>query len=292
MIWSMTGFGHGESEKNQKKIVVDIRSVNGKFLEQNIKMPRTFLPLEDTIRKSVSRHISRGNVDVFVNFFDSSASETKVVINACLANKIFEESKRLSDEFFVPNDMTGKDLLKFPDVLSLEKNEVDIKEIENILLLALEEALQNFDIMREREGAELKKDLLGSLSYIEQNMKKIKEIAPSVTSDYAQKLRLRIDELLGNSKIDDSKFANEVAFFADKSDINEEIVRMFSHIKQFNEITFSSTPSGKQFEFLIQEFTRETNTIGSKANSIELTNLVLFQKNEIEKMKEQIRNVE
>lgn len=292
MILSMTGFGHGEEERDQKKIVVDIRSVNGKFLEQTIKMPRTFLALEDTIRKAVSKHISRGNVDIFVNYFDALSSDTKIVINTALASKIFEEANKLSDELVIQSDMTGKDLLKFPDVLSVEKGEVDIKEIESLLVVALEIALENFDIMRRNEGAELERDLLGNLSNIESNMNRIKELAPSVASEYAQKLRCRIEELLGAIPIDETKFASEVAFFADRSDINEEIVRMFSHIKQFKEITASQTPSGKQFEFLIQEFTRETNTIGSKANSIDLTNLVLFQKNEIEKLKEQIRNVE
>ena len=292
MLKSMTGFGHGECEQNQKKIIIDIRSVNGKFLDQTVKMPKSLMSLEDLIRKNVASRLSRGSVEIYVSYIDYQNNEEDVIINTPLAKELLLGSNKIAEDLNLDNNLTVRDLMRFNDVVQIEKAELNIDELRPILINALNDTLNSIDEMRIIEGKNLYIDLKEKINNIEINMNKIEKIAPTVEIEYAEKLKQRVSEILGGVQIDEAKLANEVAFFADKADINEEIVRMKSHIKQFNEILDSNEPAGKKFEFLCQEMTRETNTLGSKANNLNLTNLVLYQKNELEKIKEQMRNVE
>lgn len=289
---SMTGYGRGEAEDSGYKFVVDIKSVNGKFLDITLKAPKFILPIEDKIKKQISSVLSRGSVEVFVNITRQSESLKNLVVDLPLAKQIMECEENLSNNFNLPRNMTSKDLLRFNGVLTEEEQEIDIEVLGRGLSNAAAGALNELVSMREKEGLNLKIDLKSKIDGIEDCTKRVKEKAPEVVREYHDKIKVRVQELLGETVIDENKLANEVAFFADKADINEEIVRLESHIWQFNQLLDASEPVGKKLEFLSQEITREINTTGSKANNITLTNLVLEMKNLNESIKEQIRNVE
>lgn len=292
MIVSMTGFGHGAIEKELKKFTVDIRSVNGKFLDLNIRIPRQFMSFEDDIRKIVSKNISRGSVDIFVNYFDQNSNADNLKVDLELASKIKEFSSAVAIHTNTHEEISAKDLLRFSDVLSQATPEIDLESLKPILIEALNTAIIQHSDMRNTEGKSLEKDLRENLKNIELNIKKIEKLAPSVSKEFANKLKQKIEDSLKGIAVDESRLLTEIAIFVDKSDINEEIVRLKSHIKQFEDCLKDNQPAGRRLEFLVQEMLRETNTIGSKANNLEITNIVLSQKNELEKIKEQIRNVE
>ena len=289
---SMTGYGRGEAEEGGYKFVVDIKSVNGKFLDVNIKAPRMILMVEDKLKKQISTYLSRGTVEAYVNVSKLSDSMKNLVVDMPLAKQIMDCEASLSSEFNLPKNMTSKDLLRFNGVLTEEEQEIGLEVLESGLTKAFEGALTSLVAMREKEGVNLKADLKSKIDGIEKCVCQIKTKAPTVVREFHDKIKLRVQELLADVVLDETKLANEVAFFADKADINEEIVRLESHILQFNNLIADNAPVGKKLEFLSQEITREINTTGSKANNIELTNLVLEMKNLNESIKEQIRNVE
>lgn len=289
---SMTGFGHGEVEGNGLKISIDIKSVNGRFLDITTKMPKSFLSLEDVIKNKIKESLTRGNIDVFINITREESKEDLIKLDKNICCQIYNAAEELYRESNIPNGITIKDLLKIDGVLSIEHKELESDELEPMVNEALTTAIRALGLMREKEGLNLKNDLLNNVTALETVVNQIKEEVPKSANAYREKLLNRITEALETVEVDDSKLINEVAFFVDKSDVNEEITRLYSHIEQFRNLLNESGAVGKQLEFISQEMTREINTTGSKSGSIEITNLVLEAKNINESIKEQIRNVE
>lgn len=290
-MYSMTGYGKSVYSQDGLEISVEIKSVNNRFLDLNSKYPRSFAAYDDIIRKAVQSKLSRGRVDLFITLSDNRGGNVKVNVDLQLAKSYSEAALLLSNEFpDVENDFTITSLMRMADVVSLqnvEENDDFCKIVENLVL----EACDNLNDMRNTEGKKLKSEILSHLSVVENIVNKIKERAPQIQSEYRQKLAARIAEYLENTEIDEGRLLNEVAFFADKSNIDEEIARLNSHISQFKKIC-ENPVAGRKLDFLIQEFNREANTVCSKANDVVLTSLGLDLKCEIEKIREQIQNLE
>ena len=289
---SMTGFGHGLAECDNKKVSIDLKSVNGRFLDVSIKMPKSFLSLEDLIKTQIKSELARGTVDVFVTITKGSEDSFEVSLNGQLCQSVYAEAESLSRSSGIPNGLTIKDLMRIDGVLNLETKELDVSEYDTLISSALAQALSALGLMRETEGLNLQRDLADKINHLRAVVDKIAYSVPESLASYKEKLTQRITETLNGIEIDESKLINEVAFFIDKSDVNEEVTRLYSHIEQFIELLNSQGPVGKQLEFISQEITREINTTGSKSGSIVITNLVLDAKNINESIKEQIRNVE
>jgi uncharacterized protein (TIGR00255 family) len=292
MTKSMTGFGRGSFEAEGKSFIVEIKSVNHRYLDLNIKMPRNLASLEDRIRKSVSEKLSRGKVDVYVTQNTISTNDVAANFNSALADSYVNCLKQIKERYDIRDDISVSLVARFPDVITLNHQEEDIEKIWGTLNVPLNEALSMLVSMREREGLKLKEDILSRCDYILELVDIISERAPAISVQYKEKLEKKLRELLGDTKIDEARLAMEVAIFADKSSIDEEIVRLRSHISQLTETLKLSEPIGRKLDFIIQEMNRETNTIGSKANDLDLVNTMLNIKNEIEKIREQVQNVE
>lgn len=292
MLRSMTGFGRGNIEEGSKNFVIEIKSVNHRYLDLSIKMPRNLLPLEEKIRKAVSQKLSRGKVDVFVIQKSFASSNIKTNFNYALGDSYIRCLKEIKERYEVRDDISVSLIARFPEVIVLDQEEEDLDEVWNTLCIPLNDALNLLMDMREKEGYKLKQDILTRCNYIKELVNKISKRAPYIVQEYKEKLEKRIKELTDNIVIDDSKIAVEVAIYADKSNIDEEIVRLKSHLNQMKETLELDEPMGRKLDFIVQEMNRETNTIASKANDLELVNIVLNIKNEIEKIREQVQNVE
>lgn len=293
LLKSMTGYGKGEYENELYRFIVEIKSVNHRYNDILVKMPRHISYLEDTIKKKVKEKISRGKVDVYVNleYVNESAVDVKVDIPLAYSYKLALEDLRL--KLNIEDNIRLNNILSMNEVVKTERKAVDENLIEDSLLNSLHMAIANIAQMREKEGEELRKDMLLKLDHIQNFLEAIQERSPSVVIEHKEKLRERINELLDNSvAIDEDRLSNEVAFFADKSSIDEEIVRLRSHIKQFKSILDEEDSVGRKLDFLIQEFNREINTIGSKANDITISKYVVELKAELEKIREQVQNIE
>lgn len=290
MIRSMTGFGRGEYENEGRKYVVEIKAVNHKYSDINIRLPRFFNNMEDLIRKRISNVISRGKIDVFISFENYSSKGTNIRINRELAKEYLNELKSLADETGLEFNVNLIDISKLPEILKLEENE-DEDEIEGELMMAVDIALDKFIEMREIEGKKLVEDLVKRIHLIEEKIKEIKKYSGTLVEEYIEKLQTRINELL-QTEVDETRLMQEIVFFSDKSSIEEELTRLDSHISQFLKLIKTDSPVGKKIDFLIQEINRETNTIGSKANCLEITNRVIEIKTEVENIREQIQNIE
>jgi uncharacterized protein (TIGR00255 family) len=292
MIKSMTGFGRGSVEQDGRSFIVEIKSVNHRYCDLNIKMPKSFLSFEDRIRKTVLEKISRGKVDVFITQNKQEKIGVKAVLDENLADSYVECLKKIKDKYDIKEGLSISLIAKFPDVIILKQEEEDIESIWGILSNPLKEAINLLVEMREKEGLKLKKDILSKCDYIKQSLDKIEKRSPFVVCEYKEKLNERLKELLQDYQVDENRIAMEVAIFGDKACIDEEIVRLNSHLVQLRETFNLDEPIGRKLDFILQEMNRETNTIGSKANDLEITNSVLNIKNEIEKIREQIQNIE
>ena len=293
LMKSMTGYGKGSVVQNDRELTVELKSVNHRFLDISTKIPRMFIPHEDVIRSELSGGLSRGHVDVFINYQLTEGSGKVVKADVDLAASYVSCAKQLSDRFLeLHNDFTLNSLMRMSDVLSVEQADEDENLLRDMLRQATRAAVENLNAMREIEGNKLRKDLLGKLDVVESLLGKVKKYAPLVAEQYREKLTQRVSEALDGVDIDPSKLANEVCFFADKSCIDEEITRLSSHIAHAREILASEQPVGRKLDFLVQEFNRETNTICSKSSYLDLTNVALEMKNEIEKIREQVQNLE
>ncbi|MDR7869882.1 MAG: YicC/YloC family endoribonuclease [Tissierellaceae bacterium] len=289
----MTGYGKGEYENELYRFIIEIKSVNHRYNDISVKMPRHISYLEDTIKKAIKEKVSRGKVDVYVNFeyVNESAIDVKVDIPLALSYKIALEE--LTSQLNIEDNIRLNNILSMNEVVKTERKGVDENLVKDSLLKSLDMAITNIVYMKEKEGEELKKDMLIKLDNINKYVEIIEERSPSVVSEYKIKLRERINELLDNNiVIDEERLSSEVAIFADKSSIDEEIVRLKSHIKQFKGILEEDDAIGRKLDFLIQEFNREINTIGSKANDIEISKHVVELKAELEKIREQVQNIE
>ncbi len=292
MIKSMTGYGRGENESENRKFSVEIKSVNHRYNDISIRLPRAMNYLEDKIRKTLMKKIMRGKTDVYITFETFSDDDVNIKINEPLARAYCSKLDYLKLNFGLTGDNTLDLVVKFPDIISVEKVQEDEDFMWNALLPALEDAINGFISMREAEGESLKTDILKKAEIIEGYVEKIKERAPLVAEDYRKRLTDRLNELLADTNIDEQRILTEVTVFADRACIDEEITRLFSHINQLREIFCKDEPIGRKLDFLVQEMNREANTIASKSNDIRITQITVELKSEIEKIREQIQNIE
>lgn len=289
---SMTGYGKGVSKRDGKIITIEIKTVNHRFLDCNIKLPRNFLFVEDRVKKAVSSAISRGHVDLYLTYEQSSTDEGAYTVDLELANNYLTAVRQLENGTGLANDVTLSTLLRVGDIVTRQQSVEDEDLLAEMTLEAASEALVNLKVMREKEGQSQKADIACKLGTIEACLDRIKEFAPKVVEDYRELLNARIAEVVEPSLVDKQRLATEVALYADHCAIDEEITRLSTHISNMRSLLEATEPVGRKMDFLVQEFNRETNTIGSKANDMRITKEVLAIKNEIEKMREQAANIE
>lgn len=289
-MYSMTGYGRAEYCENGVTITVELKTVNNRNFDLNSKMPRSFLVFDDLIRKTVAKYVLRGRIDLFVNFSDIREKERNLSLDIGRAKSYYEISKRVSEELGLVNDVTVTGIMRLPDVV-MDNSSDDVSEFKDVLEDTVKKACENLNEMRGKEGEKICVDLLRRMDVIEELRNGIFERAPLVVEEYRQKLKQRVEEALKDVKYDEARLLNEVAFYTDKVNIDEELTRLSSHIHQFREI-IRQEGSGKKADFLMQEFNREANTVCSKSNDIEITRLALSLKNEIEKVREQVQNLE
>lgn len=289
---SMTGYGKGQASADGRKVTVEIKTVNHKFFDWSMKMPKGFLFVEDDAKKTVATAVNRGHIDVFVTYEQEAATASEYSVDRELAEKYVAAARELAETTGVEFDVTAYALMKNPDVVSLKVADVDDETLKNLVLTALGEALGNLVAMREKEGASQVVDITEKLDSMQSSLDLIKKYAPEVVGDYRKKLTARITETLGSAVADMSRVATEIALFADKCAIDEEITRLGVHIATMREYLTYTDPVGRKLDFLVQEMNREANTIGSKANDLRITEQVLKLKNDIEKIREQAQNVE
>lgn len=292
MIKSMTGYGRGEISQDGREFLVEIKAVNHRYSDIYIKMPRQVGFLEDRVRELVGRTISRGKIDVFVTYYNYSEEARHVTFDEALAKTYISAVESLRDKYGLKDDITVSLISRYPDVLRVEQEEEDEEYLWSLLKVAVENALDSLIRMREIEGEGLKNALLERTDYIGEIVEKLTERAPEVPAEYKTKLTARIAELLDQQPLDENRLAAEVAIFADRCSIDEELVRLRSHICQVREALHMDKPVGRKLDFLAQEMNREINTIGSKANDLAITRHVVELKSEIEKVREQIQNIE
>ncbi|MCL2235249.1 MAG: YicC family protein [Defluviitaleaceae bacterium] len=296
MIRSMTGYGKGVFEDASGKISVEMRAVNNKFCEMNFRLPRLFNPFEDRLRKSFNSQVSRGRVDVYISFTANPDGADTIRYNPQIAGAYHEILKQISEEFApeVSHSTMMNLIARFPDVVEIDRETPDDKVdgLWNGLKAAADEALVKFINMREIEGQALKADFLGRVDNMDKILKVIETHAPKVVEHQRERLKKRMEEALATVAIDEARFLNEVAHFADKTDINEEITRMKSHMAQFADVLEEEGAIGRKLDFVTQEMAREANTMGSKANYADLSKIVIELKSEVEKIREQVQNIE
>ena len=293
MIRSMTGYGKQSLNVDGREYQVEIKSVNHRYLDMNIKIPKTLSYLEETVKKEISKKIKRGKVDVFITYENNSKEGRNVTINKELAKLYIEELKKLADEEKISSNIEVMEIAKLPDILTIKVDEEDEK-IKKEIIQVTDEATNKIVEMKTIEGEKIAQDLLQRINKIENKVMEISSKSTGLIEEYVVKLEKRIQEILKTEEIDKSRIAQEVVIYADKCSIQEEITRLKSHIYQFrNLITNNQNESiGKKLDFIIQEMNRETNTIGSKANNLEITNGVIDIKTELEDIREQIQNIE
>ncbi len=293
MLKSMTGFGRGESQVDGKKFSIEIKTLNNRYLDIIIRMPKSYSYLEERIKKTIKKSVKRGRVEVYIKSENTTNLGYNVVANIPMAKQYMTAVETISDQLLIKNDITLSYISKFPDVLVVEKIEEDEDVIWDCMSVAIKVATQRAVDMRKIEGEQIKKDVTSRLSIIIELLKEVKNKAPEVVLEYKEKLNARIKELLDSTiVIDENRLATEVAFFADKSSIDEELVRFDSHIEQLKSTLNENDSIGRKLDFLLQEVNREVNTIGSKANHLVITNHVVKIKSELEKIREQVQNIE
>lgn len=291
-MYSMTGFGRGEYKEGGIELTAEVKTVNNRYLDISVKCPKIFSGYEDTVRSIVRGSLTRGHADVFISFTDKRQKPKSLYVDESTAKAYVDAAKRIAELFpEVPNDFTITSILRQPDILRAEEAAGADEEVLSALKAALQSALDNLNAMRAVEGQKLAKDMLARVDTIEVCVNNIAGRAPLVAQGYRQKFEEKIKSYLENVPVDESRLLTEVAVFTDKANIDEELTRLQSHISQFRAICAENLV-GRKLDFLIQEFNRETNTICSKSNDLAITKLGLDMKNEIEKIREQVQNVE
>ncbi|MDE5654004.1 MAG: YicC family protein [Clostridia bacterium] len=290
-IYSMTGYGKGIAEQDGLKVTVELKSVNHRFLDLNIKLPKVFTFAEDILRKTIQGAISRGHIDVYVNYEDTRESKKTLSIDYDLAEQYMLASKQLQEKGIAQNNLFTAELLRMPDVVTQVAKEEDEELLVNLLKSACVGAIENINAMKLREGSMLVKDLYVKIKNIQTTIPKIQELAPKTLQEYRTKLEERVKEYLKDAPIDEVKLINEIAFYSDKFCTDEEVTRLYTHIDHFKSVLDEGGAVGKKLDFIVQEMNRETNTIGSKCNNALITECVVYMKSEIEKIREQIQNL-
>ena len=291
MIKSMTGYGKSNLSINSREYQVEIKTVNHKYIDTNIRMPRTISYLEEYIRKLVTSKLKRGKVDISITFENYSEDGNDIRINTELVKIYIENLKKLAEEENLSSNIDVTEITKLPDVLTIKSN-LDEKQIKEELLQVVEDAINQLIDMRKNEGKRISEDILAKISQVEEKKDEIFALSTGLIDEYVVKLETRIKEILRTEELDKSRLMQEVVIYADKCSVEEEITRLKSHIGQLRSLIDSDEPSGKKMDFLIQEMNRETNTIGSKANNLEITNRVVDIKTILEDIREQIQNIE
>ena len=292
MIKSMTGYGSAKGSVGDLVISVELKSVNNRYLDASVRMPRSFLFAEDAVKSAIGRHISRGKVDMFVNVDSSAANNMSVKVNEPLLQGYLDAIRLISEKYGLENDLSAVSAGRFPDILYVEKEDLDADTISEGILAIAEEALRDFDAMREREGEKLCADVLKKLETISSLVSVVERESPKTVEAYQARLRDKMNEILSSAGIDDSRILAEAAIFADRVAVDEETVRLRSHMSQLRTMLAGGSPIGRKIDFLIQEFNREANTIGSKCQNTGIAHVVVELKSEIEKIREQIQNIE
>ena len=292
MIKSMTGYGSAKGTSEGLEITVELKSVNNRYLDTSVRLPRSFIFAEDAVKSAVQSHISRGKVDVFVTVDSTAAGDMAVKVNEALLKGYIEAIGHISEEYSLVNDLTAMSVARFPDVLSVEKKDMDAEQIAAAISEIAEKALEDFDEMRIREGEKLRDDVMSRLETIDALVKAVEEKAPETVKEYRARLEQKMTEVLGTSGIDESRILTEAAIFADHIAVDEETVRLRSHMAQLRTMINGNSPIGRKIDFLVQEFNREANTIGSKCQNSDIAHVVVDLKSEIEKIREQIQNIE
>ena len=292
MVKSMTGYGRARQTLHGRDITVEVRSVNNRYLDCTVKVPRTYIFAEDSVKSRVQKAVSRGKVDVFITIDATAADETVVAVNEPLARGYYEALTKIRDMFSLEGELTAAVLAKFPDVLTVTKAEEDLESVAGDICAVLDEALEAYNAMRAVEGEKLCEDIAGRVATIETVVGKVEERSPQTVAAYREKLTARMQEVLQSTTIDESRILTEAAIFADKIAVDEETVRLRSHIAQLRTMLKSDQPVGRKLDFLIQEVNRECNTIGSKCNDLTIAQDVVNMKAEVEKIREQVQNIE
>ena len=295
---SMTGYGRAQRLAEGRDVLVEIRAVNHRYYEFSARLPRTAMYLEEKLKTLLNGKIVRGKVEVAVTIVRPDGKDAQIAVNRSVAEGYVNALRAMNaeigsaDHAWLEDDLTLSSLLRLPDVFTVTKEQEDEAQIWSIVSETAQEALASFLEMRRVEGERLSADLLNKLSGLEQMLKQIEEIEPSVAESYRERLYTKLKDLLGDTQIDQQRILTEAAIFAEKTAIDEETVRLHSHIAQFRELLNSAEPVGRKLDFLVQEMNREVNTIGSKAQELRITKLVVDMKSEIEKLREQIQNIE
>ncbi|WP_458861896.1 YicC/YloC family endoribonuclease [Acidaminobacterium chupaoyuni] len=292
MLKSMTGYGRKKAENALREITVEIKSVNHRYLDLNMKVPRIYSFLEDSIKTAVSAEVSRGKVDVYVSVYTKEGKDITVTVNMPLIEGYLRSLEQIRDRFQLKDDISVMGVAKLPDALELDKEEPDTQALTEEVLQVVTDTLSEYNTMRTVEGQRLCEDILARGALIAEFVDRIEARSPAAVEEYKQKIAQRMQEILGAGDITDQRILQEAALFADKVSVTEELVRLRSHLKQLDTMLHSKTAMGRKLDFLVQELNRETNTIGSKANDYEIAQIVIDCKAEIEKIREQIQNLE
>lgn len=292
MVRSMTGYGRAQAERGGRDITIEIKSVNSRYFEYSSRMPRSFALLDDRLKKLVNATISRGKTELTLTVVNVSAPEASISANMELAKGYLEAIRSVSRTLDVPDDVTVSTLARFSDIFTTRKAETDEEQLWQDVRAVAEAAVENFMAMRAAEGEKLKADILSRLDYLERAVGEVETMSAQRVPHYQEKLYARLKALLADTGIDEARILTEAAIFADKTAVDEETVRLRSHIRQYRDILKLDEPVGRKLDFLTQEMNRETNTIGSKAQELDITRKVVDMKAEIEKIREQIQNIE
>ena len=292
MIKSMTGYGGAKGEHNAIGVTAELKSVNNRYLDVSVRLPRNCLFAEEAVRSAVAGVISRGKVDVFITVDTSQAEEAVIRVNDNLAAAYQKAVRDTAVKYYLNADVSALNLVRFPDVLSTEKTDADKDALTQAILSVLSEALEGFDAMRQREGRKLAEDIAGKLDTLEGMVTAVEQRSPETVAEYREKLLGRMKEVLGDASIDESRILQEAAIYADKVAVDEETVRLRSHIAQFRHLLAEGSPVGRKLDFLTQEMNREVNTTGSKCADSAIAKTVIDMKAELEKIREQIQNIE
>ena len=292
MIRSMTGFGREQAVINGREIIVEIRSVNHKYFEFSSKLPRSYQYLEPQLKSLLKERITRGKVELSLLVYNIDVRDTSVTVNEQVAAQYIEAIRKIVPDLGITDDLSASDLFRIPDVFTVIKEEADEEQLWKDISSVAIAALDKFITMRETEGASLKADVLEKAAVIEDMVNKVEVYSPESTAAYRKKLEDKLKEILGSSDIDEQRIITEAAIFSEKTAVDEETVRLHSHLAQLRDMLDSDKEIGRKLDFLVQEINRETNTIGSKASDIRITRLVVDMKSEIEKIREQIQNIE
>ena len=292
MIYSMTGYGGAKGELDSIVVSAELKSVNNRFLDVSVRLPKSYLFAEEAVRSAVASKVSRGKVDVFLSVDSSAADTVTIKVNQPLAEAYVTAVRDLSEQFSLPDELSALSLARFPEVLSTDREDADRDTLTRAIVTMLDRALDDYNAMRAREGERLCADLLDKLDRIEKMVEQIEARSPQTVAEYRQKLTDKMQEVLASATVDEARILQEAAIYADRVAVDEETVRMRSHLAQFRQMLADGSPIGRKLDFLVQEMNREANTTGSKCADSQIAKLVIDMKAEIEKIREQVQNIE